>query len=520
MRDALHAYKKKYNLTTHALSRKVLIKHQTLKRFMDGTGIFYSRSIKFPLDKLEALLELPKGCLSRAKQYRAVPEKTLASISYRERNAALCRIPYILPDPPPLYPIHEEFLALRHFKTTEILPRGMQRGSRWGLRSVRDSSTKVPAWAVAVDDHQICPTADVVWTCIAGFIGWASLAPERGGKGLDATRLSLVYLADVQLVREYFEFHKARHNGSFSTIFIAFLNNAASLLRKRTGYIRQRPEFGNLLPTPIPLSDWDTWCEKAWRELVEMTSALEQVAQKHRDPKEPIQLILNRQHPLTAIEEMLENMKRASPIQKYKRAAYKRDYLLIKLLSIVPLRVRNVAALTFSKSNTGQLTQTSDTWKIEIKGREFKNYRHAARDDFSITLPVEMYKELDEYIRVWRPLLLEGATGLDRDILFPQQNGKKFPPLHLSMLVSKLTKKYCPDTPGFGPHAFRHIVATEYLKNNPNGYQVVAYILHDKLATVLEEYGHVTTSDGFAHWTKYLQESALMSSEKDKNREK
>ncbi|MDQ1274405.1 MAG: hypothetical protein QG591_3035, partial [Planctomycetota bacterium] len=52
---------------------------------------------------------------------------------------------------------------------------------------------------------------------------------------------------------------------------------------------------------------------------------------------------------------------------------------------------------------------------------------------------------------------------------------------------------------------FRHIIATEYLKNNPNGYQVVANILHDKLETVLGEYAHLKIADGFSHWVSYLE---------------
>ena len=59
---------------------------------------------------------------------------------------------------------------------------------------------------------------------------------------------------------------------------------------------------------------------------------------------------------------------------------------------------------------------------------------------------------------------------------------------------------------GFGPHAFRHIVAHSYLKSNPKAYAVVADILNDRLETVIQEYGHVETADNFRHWLTFYEE--------------
>lgn len=53
----------------------------------------------------------------------------------------------------------------------------------------------------------------------------------------------------------------------------------------------------------------------------------------------------------------------------------------------------------------------------------------------------------------------------------------------------------------FGPHAFRHIVATDYLKRYPGAFQLVAHLLNDHLQTVIKEYGHVSPMDGLrAHY--------------------
>ena len=67
------------------------------------------------------------------------------------------------------------------------------------------------------------------------------------------------------------------------------------------------------------------------------------------------------------------------------------------------------------------------------------------------------------------------------------------------------TRQFIPGCPGFGPHAVRHIVATDYIKNNPNGFQIAADVLHDKLQTVLTHYAHLKAADGHRHYQQYLQ---------------
>jgi hypothetical protein len=56
---------------------------------------------------------------------------------------------------------------------------------------------------------------------------------------------------------------------------------------------------------------------------------------------------------------------------------------------------------------------------------------------------------------------------------------------------------------GFGSHAYRHIIATDYIKNDVNGIEVAASILHDKPETVRKTYKHLLHADYFKHWIKY-----------------
>jgi len=70
------------------------------------------------------------------------------------------------------------------------------------------------------------------------------------------------------------------------------------------------------------------------------------------------------------------------------------------------------------------------------------------------------------------------------------------------MLLSR-SKQFLPGCPGFGPHAIRHIVATDYIKNNPASYIVAADILHDKLETVMSAYAHLKAADGHRVYLGY-----------------
>jgi hypothetical protein len=48
-------------------------------------------------------------------------------------------------------------------------------------------------------------------------------------------------------------------------------------------------------------------------------------------------------------------------------------------------------------------------------------------------------------------------------------------------------------------------VATAYLKQCPGEYPHVAKLLHDRLETVLKNYGHLSLEDGFSRWSGVLQ---------------
>jgi hypothetical protein len=59
-----------------------------------------------------------------------------------------------------------------------------------------------------------------------------------------------------------------------------------------------------------------------------------------------------------------------------------------------------------------------------------------------------------------------------------------------------LTRQYISDTPGFGAHSVRAVIATDHLLRHPRDYLTVAQLLHDKLETVIKDYAHLTVDQG------------------------
>jgi hypothetical protein len=72
-------------------------------------------------------------------------------------------------------------------------------------------------------------------------------------------------------------------------------------------------------------------------------------------------------------------------------------------------------------------------------------------------------------------------------------------------LVFRLTQLYVPGCVGFSPHSWRHIVATEFVKNNPHGYAIAAAVLHITEEMVRSTYARFVTSDKLEIWNRYYE---------------
>lgn len=332
-------------------------------------------------------------------------------------------------------------------------------------------------------------------------------------KGFDDSKFSLAYFTDYALITKYVEFDRARH-GHVTETASQLIKTARTLLYKKGGYLRQQPRFSSLLLKPVAEPEWESWCEA--QETLLKTLDEDLAKGRHvkvgRDVYEPIKDILEREHPITALLEMSENMERHLESATYvagekalNKATLKRDLLMVKILVVQPLRIKMFNDMQYTADNTGNLYQRSNgDWAIKFMPEDFKNEKGAAKKLYDVPLPAELSPAINEYLKEVRPVL--GASGPQVFISGAGVRGVKGRNTRvLSVAMLARTRQFIPGCPGFGPHAVRHIVATDYIKNNPNGFQVAADVLHDKLQTVLNHYAHLKAADGHRHYQQYLQ---------------
>lgn len=404
--------------------------------------------------------------------------------------------------------LQREWEALIYFKTSMITPNGMQRNkaAKWKIDGLGD-----------------CPTSVVNKSMLDRFFGYLCLpknaeVAEMRGLGFKPEDLSFALFTEPHLVESYLMgFKLTRTKGKLNGMFKYLASFGRDLTNPNTGFIGQTVSFGERLPKPITdPSEWREKCRIANARYCVMYGDLDGKG-KTRDVEENITELLKHDHPLDILLQ-IGNDATTYFASKYSTAndvtwqekIDARDLLAIKLLTSNPLRQKNYRWLTYKKDNTGHLKKHTDgSWWIKIPQEEFKNERGAAKDkDYEIMVNESIWPDIETYLKRYRPEL-PGASTYNY-LFLSAHNSKKSKGMlgtgSYHNLIRSLVMRFClVETTGFGPHAFRHIIATDYLKNHPEGYQMVASILHDKIETVIANYAHNTVYDGFKHWDNYLK---------------
>jgi integrase/recombinase XerD len=123
-----------------------------------------------------------------------------------------------------------------------------------------------------------------------------------------------------------------------------------------------------------------------------------------------------------------------------------RDWLMVTMLAVVPLRLRNFAALSLAR----HMERRIGLWRIDIEGSETKTGRpHAA------LVPSDVGRFIDFYLSNIRPRLDRGAGG---DVLWLSRSGTPLAEHTIYLAITGLTRLAF-GTP-LNPHFFRHIFAT------------------------------------------------------------
>jgi integrase len=152
--------------------------------------------------------------------------------------------------------------------------------------------------------------------------------------------------------------------------------------------------------------------------------------------------------------------------------------------------------MRYRADNSGNLYRAEGGWRLRFRPEDFKNLNGAAKDKpYDVEIHRSVWPTIEEWIGEYRSRL--DRTHSDYVFMSSHKHYQGQPWGGMTHTVLLQTRRFLSSTDGIGPHAFRHLVATTWLRMQPGSYQRVAVLLHDTLETVLKTYGHMTVSAGF-----------------------
>lgn len=211
-------------------------------------------------------------------------------------------------------------------------------------------------------------------------------------------------------------------------------------------------------------------------------------------------------------------------------------------------RMPGFSELYVETTKDSNLYQKPDgSWRLRFNERDFKNERGEDLEPgvrnapYDVPVVPSVWPALTEYLFRHRPVLNESLIGALRKVrakrglpvLTPEEElavmrcryvfrqgpqgihnigteqllagyGTGQTPVEaLSSHILSLSSTYLPESKGFSAHACRHLVATEYIKNEPNGWDVAAEALHNTVETVRKHYSWVVVGDRIKPWNDH-----------------
>lgn len=503
-----------------------LVSYDTLRYWCLGHQ-YPSKKYIVAIKTIETALGVPAGTLLLSKYLCGVHHQIAGQSDFGNKVKAAISKPYGIWTAS----LQEEFQKLLTHKTEAILPEDEER---------HDDGQWTSSEGAGV------PTAKIVKQFLREFMGFCSLPadnpdPYLRGRGISPEELSLALLADKELVEAYLKFMRLRSGlrvrrieeseaatlpaylisadgkweyydkgGKYNKGSLLALMHTSSLLRPGTGYLYQHPEFAEKLGPRMTAASWHDQCVAARARVNKLFRKISLMKKKNdlknydfgRDPKERIGWILEMDRPLLLLQEIIKEMladllPESAP--ELIRARQYRDILLFALLCANPLRIRMFSIMKFDE----HLVRLNDgSWRLQFDRGAFKN-RRALKSDYEVGVAKELWPMLDRYRIEFHPLLAgpQGSQYVFVGSGHGKHRKKMGVPMHthgLGYVIRKLTELYVPGGVWFGPHAFRHIVATDLIKKDPRiGFYLAARALHDKLETVEAEYVHLKTSEFF-----------------------
>ena len=356
-------------------------------------------------------------------------------------------------------------------------------------------------------------------------------------------------------------------NETFTSTLSDMLQFCISLLNPDFGFVTERPEFGNRLPIPMSLdpynvvdqATWKRWCRTQKVRLEAYRDAMGEPVST-RDSFAPVMKWINTQHPIDGLLELATIMQEKLNTHKFmnrlERVVMERDLTFVRMITYQPLRVLMYECLLTYDRNWNNFELSSDgtwlakdpkaepsttahlykklkpevargyVWAIRFVNDDFKNKRTKKEGNYDIEFDDNMTDAIEHYLTNIRPKLqtliednhehsdplvfvpsvgeIDSAAAEDKEledvVSEAEEEGIS---RWLSHAFRKRTR-LLPGCKGFGPHNARHLVATEYIKNEPGGIEVVSAVLHDKPETVRKHYAKYLPQDIAKHYIAHV----------------
>jgi integrase len=185
--------------------------------------------------------------------------------------------------------------------------------------------------------------------------------------------------------------------------------------------------------------------------------------------------------------------------QRKRRALLARDELLIRWLTTLPWRQRNIRECRIPANlfkaavpplgsielpswvqDRIRVNPNEEFWQFDFREHETKNGERVRA-----IVPRQLVPMLEEYLAQHRPALLNGH---DPGTLFVTRGGKALDGAHVENLIADITVRYAGRRTT--PHLFRDSFAYKWLQDHPTDYLTLSkHLWHKDLHTTLGHYG-------------------------------
>jgi hypothetical protein len=159
--------------------------------------------------------------------------------------------------------------------------------------------------------------------------------------------------------------------------------------------------------------------------------------------------------------------------------------LMLRLWTYIPYRQRNMREMRLGENLHKDV---HGTWRITFRGEQLKVAQKRGRTNvFDVPFPAKLVPVLEDYLSLWRPILLAKAGHPDTHVFLTQQ-GTAYGQDQLWLSTTNIVYRYTGQH--WYPHIIRTVWATEWIRNGGD-FMKAAIMLNDTLETVIKNYAHL-----------------------------